>query len=90
MNEDVFLKNLNSFLKENKESYIQMLTNENSEYKKVYKLFFSQIKIVEEKLPKNDNSLEKLISTFFRLSNIENLFLYKQGFKDYKKLRKIF
>lgn len=87
---NIFYNNLNNFLEDSKNEYLQNLLKNNIDYKNLYDNLYSKIDIISKKLDYEDNSLEELVSSFFALSKFETSFFYVQGFKDYKKLNELF
>lgn len=84
---NIFYTNLSNFLEENRNDYLNLLLNENPKYKILNDSLYSNLKILSQKLPDNDNSLDNLFSIFSEISQIESSFFYIQGIKDGKKIK---
>lgn len=83
----IFYTNLTNFLENNRNDYLTILLQENSKYKSLYDSLYSNLRLLSQKLPKNDTSVDNLFSIFSEISQFETSFFYLKGLKDCKKIK---
>ena len=83
----IFYTNLTNFLENNRNDYSTILLQENSKYKSLYDSLYSNLRLLSQKLPKKDTSVDNLFSIFSEISQFETSFFYLKGLKDCKKIK---
>lgn len=83
----IFYTNLTIFLEENRNDYLSTLLKENPKYKILNDSLYSNLRLLSQKLPKDDTSVDNLFSIFSEISQFETSFFYLKGLKDCKKIK---
>lgn len=83
----IFYTNLSNFLENNRNDYLSTLLKENPKYKILNDSLYSNLRLLSQKLPKDDTSVDNLFSIFSEISQFETSFFYLKGLKDCKKIK---
>lgn len=87
---NVFEKNFNDFLYEIKSNYLSNLLKENNDYIKLTNDMHTFLDDLIDEIPEFDEILDDFLDIFYQIVEIENSFLYLQGYIDCLNLLKLF
>lgn len=77
-----FEKNFNDFLYEIKSNYLSNLLRENKDYIKLTNDMNTFLDNLIDEIPEFDEILDNFLDIFYQITEIENSFLYFQGYID--------
>lgn len=86
---NVFEKNFNDFLYEIKSNYLSNLLKENNNYIKLTNDMHTFLDDLIDEIPEFDEILDDFLDIFYQIVEIENSFLYLQGYIDCINLLKL-
>lgn len=84
-----FEKNFNNFLYEIKSNCLNYLLKENAEYISLHDDMHTFLDELIDEIPEFEEILDDFLDIFYQISEIENNFLYLQGYKDCLSLLKL-
>ena len=86
---NVFEKIFNDFLYEIKSNYLSNLLKENNDYIKLTNDMHTFLDDLIDEIPEFDEILDDFLNIFYQIVEIENSFLYLQGYIDCINLLKL-
>ncbi len=86
---NVFEKIFNDFLYEIKSNYLSNLLKENNDYIKLTNDMHTFLDDLIDEIPEFDEILDDFLDIFYQIVEIENSFLYLQGYIDCINLLKL-
>ena len=86
---EIFEKNYNDFLYEIKSNYLDNLLKQDQNYIKLTDDMHVFLDNLIDKIPEFDEILDGFLDIFYQITEIENSFLYLQGYRDCLNLLKL-